>query len=222
MLIEHKENLIPQRLKARHGLVFFVLCLTLFSMAGRMSLGLTPLWVKESQLDKLKREVFLPFPPFGYDPTVLTYEPQNPFNLKWPVRRARVTQLYRPKYNRKHEGIDVGGKNKEPIFSSHEGYVAFIGIGVRGYGNVVVIRYDNKWATIYAHLDDFVVKERQIVQQGDIIGYMGKTGRSTGVHLHFELLWKGRPIDPVPHFKHQVPVSGKPIGVTQNFLSDQL
>ncbi|MFT9600027.1 peptidoglycan DD-metalloendopeptidase family protein [Mesobacillus sp.] len=118
----------------------------------------------------------------------------------WPAEGV-VTDLYGTRHDQ-HKGIDIAGEFKTPIHSVGKGVVTksyYSG----SYGNVVFIKHDNNLETVYAHLNKRNVKEGQVVQQGDIIGLMGTTGDSSGVHLHFEIheeKWtyeKENAVDPV-------------------------
>ncbi|MBT2693292.1 peptidoglycan DD-metalloendopeptidase family protein [Bacillus sp. ISL-55] len=102
----------------------------------------------------------------------------------WPAEGV-VTDLYGTRHGH-HKGIDIAGEFKTPIHSVDKGVVTksyYSG----SYGHVVFIKHDNNLETVYAHLNKRNVKEGQVVQQGDIIGLMGNTGDSSGVHLHFEI-----------------------------------
>lgn len=68
-----------------------------------------------------------------------------------------------------------------------------------GYGNVIVLRHDQGVNTIYGHMNVIIAQEGETVRQGQAIGGVGSTGRSTGPHLHFELRRNGKPLDPLPH-----------------------
>ena len=85
-----------------------------------------------------------------------------------------------------HKGIDIGKKSTyhEPIYSVDDGYIAYQGY-TKQCGNYVVIQHSG-YATKYQHLDQYIIKIGQDVHAGQIIGSMGSTGASTGVHLHFE------------------------------------
>ncbi len=133
------------------------------------------------------------------NPHSLAYAPRASFQLAWPVRNIKVSRGFRPKANRKHEGVDLGGKRDTPITSAHEGVVIYTGSDFRGYGNMVLVEYSDEWATLYGHLDSLAVHSGQIVESGDPLGGMGDTGQASGVHLHFELLHKRKPIDPLPY-----------------------
>ena len=102
----------------------------------------------------------------------------------WPADGV-VTDLYGTRHGH-HKGIDIAGEFKTPIHSVDKGVVTksyYSG----SYGHVVFIKHDNNLETVYAHLNKRNVKEGQVVNQGDVIGLMGNTGDSSGVHLHFEI-----------------------------------
>lgn len=97
-----------------------------------------------------------------------------------------------------HSGIDLGGPTGTPIYASADGVVTlaeFYG----SYGNAIKIRHSSIYETLYGHLSSIKVKDGAHVKKGVIIGYMGSTGRSTGSHLHYEILENNNPIDPYPY-----------------------
>lgn len=96
-----------------------------------------------------------------------------------------------------HAGIDLLGGSGEAIHSAADGVVVRAGWWA-GYGKVVVVDHGNGLETRYGHLSRFHVKEGDSVRQGEVIGGMGSTGRSTGTHLHFEIRIDGRAVDPQP------------------------
>lgn len=117
-------------------------------------------------------------------------------NFDWPVDQARLTQGFKP--GRKvHWGIDLAGKKGTPILAAEDGVVVYTGSGFRGYGKLVVIEHGTEWATLYSHLSSIKVKEGQKVRQGQKIGGMGRTGRASGVHLHFEIRRNRQPVNPI-------------------------
>lgn len=116
----------------------------------------------------------------------------------WPVDRARMTRGFLPKKRKPHLGIDLAASRGTPILASQNGTVIYAGREFRGYGKMVLIESGNGWATLYAHFDKILVAEGQKVHQGEVIGSMGRTGRATGVHLHFEIRKDRGPIDPLP------------------------
>ena len=94
-----------------------------------------------------------------------------------------------------HYGIDLASQ-KRHIFSAAEGVVVQTGSNKNGYGNSVTIDHLNGFKTFYAHLDQIVVSKNQKVLQGELIATEGCSGAATGVHLHFEVVHKGKRIDP--------------------------
>jgi murein DD-endopeptidase MepM/ murein hydrolase activator NlpD len=106
-----------------------------------------------------------------------------------------VTSHYGWRDGRLHKGIDIGLRQGDPVVSAFDGMVR-VARYHGGYGNVVVVRHYNGLETLYAHLYKIKVKPGQVVNAGQLIGLGGNTGRSTGSHLHFEVRFKGKPVDP--------------------------
>lgn len=105
----------------------------------------------------------------------------------WPANNHWLSGYdYSPSTN--HFGIDIGGSLGDAIYAADNGVVVYAGWNDWGYGNVVVIDHDAGWQTLYAHMSVLNVGCGQSVNQGDVIGYFGSTGRSSGPHLHFEML----------------------------------
>jgi murein DD-endopeptidase MepM/ murein hydrolase activator NlpD len=95
-----------------------------------------------------------------------------------------------------HLGIDIANAKGTPILAADDGYVRLAGRDTYGYGNQVVIDHGNGYYTRYAHLDKVLVKAGDTVKKNQKIGTMGSTGRSTGPHLHFEIIHNGTPLNP--------------------------
>jgi len=95
-----------------------------------------------------------------------------------------------------HTGLDFRASYKQPIFATASGKVVYAG-WARGYGRMVKIRHKHGYTTLYAHMFHIKVKSGQWVKAGQIIGYAGSTGRSTGVHLHYEIRRYGKLINPI-------------------------
>ncbi len=116
--------------------------------------------------------------------------------------RGRITSRYGYRYHpllgRRafHDGLDIANKEWSVIFATADGICSFAGIK-KDYGKVVMIKHPGTdMETVYAHLVQNAVKEGQVVNRGDVVGYMGNTGRSTGPHLHYEVRKGGRHTDP--------------------------
>ncbi len=99
-------------------------------------------------------------------------------------------------YSASHQGIDITASLNMPVLASGAGVIVFVGWSQYGYGNVIQIDHGDGYSTVYAHLNGFNVTQCQQVQAGQVIGYAGTTGNSTGVHLHFEVRLGGRSVDP--------------------------
>lgn len=95
-----------------------------------------------------------------------------------------------------HEGVDFAGIKGTPILSSGNGKVVYAG-RMRGYGKIVKIEHENNIKTIYAHLSKINVSRGNSVTSGQVIGKLGNTGRSTGPHLHYEVLINEKAVDPL-------------------------
>lgn len=115
----------------------------------------------------------------------------------WPVDEARLTRGFLPHKRKPHLGLDLAAPRGTPILAAHEGTVIYTGHDFHGYGKMILIESPAGYASLYAHLDKILVKEGQKVQLGENIGAMGRTGRATGVHLHFEIRKNLGPIDPL-------------------------
>lgn len=123
--------------------------------------------------------------------------PRGPV-FDWPVDSARLTRGYLPNKRRPHLGLDLAAPRGTPILTSKGGTVIYTGREFRGFGKMILIESGDGWATLYAHLDRIVVAEGQRVNQGEVLGEMGRTGRATGYHLHFEIRKQRGPVDPLP------------------------
>lgn len=103
----------------------------------------------------------------------------------WPVDGA-VLSPFGIRNGRRHDGVDIRAKSGEPIEAAASGKVVFSG-QLRGYGNMLIVRHKDRFFTVYAHNSKNAVKKGQKVAKGELIGYVGSTGRATGPHLHFEV-----------------------------------
>lgn len=110
--------------------------------------------------------------------------------------RGNVTSAFGPRWGRQHCGIDIDLETGDTVKSAFEGVVR-IARRSPSFGNVVMVRHKNGLETIYAHLSRLDVTPGQTVEAGEIIGLGGNTGKSRGSHLHFEVRYKGYPIDPM-------------------------
>lgn len=117
----------------------------------------------------------------------------------WPVVGVVTSDFgwrRRKRYKEFHAGIDIAAPIGTPIVATADGIVIFSGY-VRGYGYVVVIYHGYGYTTVYAHMSGREVSVGEVVAKGKVIGYVGNTGRSTGPHLHYEVLKYGIRQNPI-------------------------
>ena len=124
--------------------------------------------------------------------------------MKTPINGARLSSRFGKRrhpilgYTKMHRGIDFASPRGTPIYAAGNGTVTYAG-RKGGYGNYIRIRHNGRYSTAYAHMKGFRrgVRKGKRVRQGQVIGYVGSTGRSTGPHLHYEVLVKGRQVNPL-------------------------
>jgi murein DD-endopeptidase MepM/ murein hydrolase activator NlpD len=121
----------------------------------------------------------------------------------YPSKARRITssfgyRIHPISHDRKfHHGLDFGGKLGTPIVATADGIVEFAGFNKGGYGNLVVLSHNFGFKTAYGHmLDNLKVKSGAFVKKGEVIGYLGNSGISTGPHLHYEVKFIKRVLDP--------------------------
>jgi murein DD-endopeptidase MepM/ murein hydrolase activator NlpD len=117
--------------------------------------------------------------------------------LQWPAS-GPVTSGFGARWGTVHQGIDIGAPNGSPIWAAAPGEVFHAGT-MSGYGNVVLIDHGHGMTTLYGHQSRIAASVGQQVTQGQVIGYVGSTGNSTGPHLHFEVRINDTPTDPIPY-----------------------
>lgn len=111
----------------------------------------------------------------------------------WPTGNAAIVLAGFDE--QKNKGIDIGGRAGDPVFASADGRVVYAGAGLRGYGNLIILKHNNTYLTAYAHNQALLVKEDQTVRKGQKIAEMGSTDTDR-VKLHFEIRRQGKPVDP--------------------------
>lgn len=131
---------------------------------------------------------------------------RQPFSGDYPIT-LDFGEVYEPYYTKEHphKGIDYGCPSETPILAAADGYVLTIGYEPNGYGNYIILLHNDSSGTVYAHLHKVATYLQAKVQKGDLIGYSGNTGNSTGPHLHFEARQQASKIstvfDPKPYMQ---------------------
>jgi len=152
----------------------------------------------------LKNPDFIPLNKVLFIPDA---KPQNIIvGFMWPTRSRTITSSYgwrRNPFNRRrrefHRGMDIKA-HYAWIRSSKYGKVTFTG-WLGGYGKAVIVAHPGGWKTLYAHLSRIIVRRGQYVKQGQYVARSGNTGRSTGPHLHFEIIKRGRHKNPYSYLR---------------------
>ena len=124
--------------------------------------------------------------------------------LKTPLDGAKLSSNFGMRkhpisgFNKMHKGIDFAAPKGTPIYAGGNGVVEVAGVN-GGYGKYIRIRHNNEYKTAYAHLNSFKkgIRKGVRVNQGEIIGYVGSTGKSTGPHLHYEIIYQNKQINPL-------------------------
>lgn len=104
------------------------------------------------------------------------------------------------KKRRFHQGMDFTAPRGTPVYATGDGIVGRADNRAAGYGKHVRIEHGFGYVSLYAHLNKYNVKRRQKVERGDIIGYVGSTGRSVGPHLHYEIFKDGKRVNPLNYY----------------------
>ena len=124
--------------------------------------------------------------------------------LKTPIDGAKLSSTYGMRmhpilgYNKMHKGIDFAAPKGTPVYAGGNGIIEFVGRN-GSYGKYIRIRHNNEYKTAYAHLNGFNkgISKGVRVNQGQVIGFVGSTGRSTGPHLHYEIIFQDKQINPL-------------------------
>jgi murein DD-endopeptidase MepM/ murein hydrolase activator NlpD len=117
-------------------------------------------------------------------------------SLAWPIEAGIVSSEYGARWGKMHKGIDIAAEVGEPVYAIAPGEVIYAGDGLRGYGNVVILRHDRRRTSLYAHNSALKVKQGDQVAQGTVVALLGNTGHSTGPHVHFEIRDGDTPVNP--------------------------
>jgi murein DD-endopeptidase MepM/ murein hydrolase activator NlpD len=135
---------------------------------------------------------FVPLPEEGNTVPVLTPLPKSKTRVTSPFGMRNHPTLKRRKM---HNGIDFGSGMNAPVFAAADGMVTLAQYS-RSFGNWVMVEHANGYVSVYAHLNSFNISAGLRIKKGEILGYTGNTGRSSGPHLHYEIRLNGTPVNP--------------------------
>jgi murein DD-endopeptidase MepM/ murein hydrolase activator NlpD len=163
------------------------------------------------KLDKLARQLYVQSKSFDkvYELAQKKNEMMASIPAIQPISNKDLTRLasgfgfrIHPVYKsfRMHTGVDFTAPRGTPVYSTGNGKAMRPDKGMTGYGLFVLIDHGYGYKTVYAHLSKVLVKPGQTVKRGEIIGYVGNSGVSTGPHLHYEVRYNNKPVNPVHYF----------------------
>ncbi|MFA5030561.1 MAG: M23 family metallopeptidase [Patescibacteria group bacterium] len=133
----------------------------------------------------------------SYSGSIPSSAPASNVRFIWPTTSHRINQYYR--YG--HTGVDIDGDYSSPMYAAAAGVVSKVAYLNYGYGYHVIITHSDGTQTVYAHASKIFVTQGQHVSQGQTIAMVGTTGRSTGTHLHFEIIIGGHKINPLSYIR---------------------
>ena len=119
---------------------------------------------------------------------------EDAISFQWPARGNLISGFDESK----NKGLDIGGKAGDPVLAAADGRVVYAGAGLRGYGNLIILKHNNTYLTAYAHNHALLVKEDQVIKRGQKIAEMGSSDADQ-VKLHFEIRRQGKPVDPAKY-----------------------
>jgi lipoprotein NlpD len=143
-----------------------------------------------------------PLPPYGRSnppllpPADAPAAPNLPATFLRPAPGATLSRFD----GQRNKGVDIAGNLGDPVLASADGRVVYVGGELRGYGNMVIVKHNETYLTAYAHAAHILVKEKDVVRQGQKIAEMGSSGTDR-VKLHFEIRKQGTAVDPEPYLK---------------------
>lgn len=123
-----------------------------------------------------------------------------PTDLLWPLEGGQVARGFGTGWRGRHRALDLMAERGTTIRAAASGIVGYSAWGVRGYGGLVLLVHPGGWVTLYAHCSELLVRPGRLVQRGQTIAKVGRTGNANGDHLHFELRRNGERVDPAPLF----------------------
>ena len=136
------------------------------------------------------------------------YSSEHPTRMfVWPVAQGQISSGFGIRNGTMHDGVDIAAPNGTPVHAAESGTVIYSG-RLRGYGNVIIVRHDEHYVTVYGHNSTNLVREGDSVRCGETICEIGETGRTTGANLHFEVRRDNTARNPLAYLPRPDPTAG--------------
>jgi len=120
----------------------------------------------------------------------------GPVRFSWPVTGAILKEFSQDSASKRNDGINIAAAFKTPVKAGRAGTVVYLGNDIKGFGNLILVKHDGPWMSAYAHLDGFTVAQGARLQEGQVLGYVGKSGGVKEPQLHFEVRKNSTPVNP--------------------------
>lgn len=121
-------------------------------------------------------------------------------DFSWPLD-GQLTSRYGFRGGAHHDGLDIAAPPGTRIHAAESGRVVHSGNGLSGYGNLIIVKHAGNYSSVYAHNRTNLVRVGEFVDKGEVIGEVGRTGRTSAPHLHFEIRRDGKPLDPLEYLR---------------------
>ena len=184
----------------------------MFDGGRQQSRGTERMWRVQKKIDRLTKKIYIQIQSFDTITNLIenkskmfasipAIQPVSNVDLKRKTSGFghRIDPIYKTK--KMHYGIDFSAEIGTPVYATGDGVIKKAKKNNSGgYGKYIIIDHSDDYKTLYAHLNEITVKKGSKVKRGDIIGYVGNSGKSTAPHLHYEVHYKDQKIDPVNFF----------------------
>ncbi|MFM7622756.1 MAG: peptidoglycan DD-metalloendopeptidase family protein [Alphaproteobacteria bacterium] len=117
--------------------------------------------------------------------------------FSWPLRGPLLSSFGQKDGGQQNDGINIAAHRGTKIRAADGGKVIYVGNEVKGFGNLVLVRHDDQWVTAYAHAEKILVQKGDRIAAGEAVATVGQTGSVTRPQLHFEIRYRGKPVDPL-------------------------
>jgi len=122
--------------------------------------------------------------------------PPELIDFSWPLK-GEILVGFGKRSGKRHQGLDIKGKEGTPVIAIYDGVVTYSNDKLRGYGNMVIIKHNEDYSSVYAHNRINLVREGERINKGQVIAEVGATGWADVPHLHFEIRERGKAVNPV-------------------------